>query len=162
MPFHIMETKDQTYTMASSLNERQKWLKLHDWALLGTWNLEDLWKLLLNCISCVHKNGIKFIKTYVTNRLKLSKFARGQVIHRLNHTCEGQTWMWNGTPITFSNQLLCHSCIDLESLRTPTSGTIRPIRHVLVTPLLSVFEGAQHRVNGSLPSPGHMGPTTEL
>ena len=31
------------------------------------------------------------IQTYVTNRLKVSKIARGQVIHRMHHTCGGLT-----------------------------------------------------------------------
>ena len=40
-----------------------------------------------------------------------------------------------------------------RGIRTPSSGTIRPIRHVLVTPLLSVFEGAQHRAIPTQPRP---------
>ena len=60
------------------------------------------------------------------------KDRRGQVIHRLNHTCGGQTCVRNGTPMTFSNLLLCHSWRDI---RAPSSGTIR---HVLITPELSI------------------------
>ena len=60
------------------------------------------------------------------------KIGRGQVIHRLNHTCGGQTCAQNGTPMTFSNLLLCLSWGDI---RTPSSG---PIRHILIAPELPI------------------------
>ena len=107
---------------------------------------------------------IKFVQTYITNRLIISNIARGQVIHRLNHTCGGQTWMRNSTPMTFSNPL-CHSWMERHPNTIFRNDTARP--HRVPVASLSVFGGAQHRANGSLASPGHngtnhwtVGPTT--
>ena len=61
MLFHIIETKDQTYTiMALSLNERQNCLELHDW-------VPEIRKICANCgwtVSCVHSNNIKAVRRY--------------------------------------------------------------------------------------------------
>ena len=157
MPFHIMETKDQTYTMASSLNERQKWLKLHDWALLGTWNLEDLWILLLNCIMCPQEQyQIRIDVRYkqaesVKDRLK----PWSQVIHS-NHTCGGPTWMWNGTPMTFSNQLLCHSCMERHPntiFRNDKAQRARPRPAAVV----SIWRSTCTTSSDPYPAQSHMG-----
>ena len=90
MPFHkTMETKDHTYTMALSLNERQIWLNcIIEPSLfarsrclsfpsktvgepLGTWNLEELWELLLNCFMCPQQwtmqTFIVFCLTFLCN-----------------------------------------------------------------------------------------------
>ena len=113
------------YTMALSVNERQNWLKLHDWA----WLEAGIWKICENCcwtVSCVHTPQQYQSCIDFTDRLAVSKIARGQVVHRLNYTFGGQTWMRNGTSMTFSNPLLCHSW---RRIRTPSSGTnARPHR----------------------------------
>ena len=45
MPFHIMETKLNLHS-GFIFEWETELVELHDWASLGTWNLEDLWKLL--------------------------------------------------------------------------------------------------------------------
>ena len=159
MSFHIMERKDQTYTMASSLNERQEFgLKLHDWALFGY--LESGRSVKTVIAELYHVSITITVSNSYRRTLQTGwKCQRSPEVRSSTHLT---------TPVEDSLE-----CGMVHQWRSPTSvpfvhgevsehhsGTIRPIRHVLVTPLLSVFEEAHHRANGSLPSPGHMGPTT--
>ena len=137
------------------------------WNCIELYWVPGIWKICENycwTVSCVHNSSIKFVYTYVTNRLKVSKITGGQVIHKLNHTSGGQTWMWNhGTPMTFSNQLLCHSCMERHPntiFRIDKAHKARP-RQAKCQVHTSQFL-KEYNTQRSLPSPGHMGPTAEL
>ena len=145
--------------MVSSLNERQKWF-------------ETAWLSFIGYLES--RRSVKtFAELYQVPTRTVSNSWRRTL--QTGWKCERLPEVRSSTDLTtpVKDRLECGmvhqwrsptSCCAIcawRGIRTPSSGTIRPIRHVLVTTLLSVFEGAQQSSEWiPIPSPGHMGPTT--